>query len=137
MLRLTKPLAVAALLTAAALPAHAEFGDTNMEKGCIILSLHIDTRIEQGSWRTASSCAKLKADTLAAVKGKDPNSEGGSPWFACTLTSIMARNRVRGTSDFDKPSVEVRRGITKACMMIMNDMDEDKATYVVNRGIKE
>jgi len=137
MLKIVKPLAVAAMLTAAVAPAHAEFGDTNMEKGCIILSLQVDTRIEQASWRTSSSCAKLKADTLDAVKGKDPKSMGGSAWFACTLTSLMARNRVRGIPDLDPASVEVRRNITKACMMIMNDVDEDKATYVVTRGIKE
>jgi hypothetical protein len=130
-------LLAAAALVAVMTPAHAEFGSTNAEKGCTILSINVATKVEDLPFTTTEKCARMKASTLDAVRGKDASKAEGSPWFACTITSLMTRNRIRGVPDFDPPPLEVRKNITKACLMIMNDIDEDRATYLVNKTMKE
>jgi hypothetical protein len=116
-------------LTIGAAPAQAEFGQTNAEKGCAILTINTSTRIEDMPWMNPTGCAKLKADTAAATK------EEKDGWFTCTVGMIMARNRARGVPDFDKPSLEIRRNITKGCLMLMKDLDETRADYLVTKNV--
>jgi len=130
MLKIMKPLAVAALLTAAVVPAHAEFGETNVEKACIILSITVPTRIEDGEWRTPVGCAKLKAQVGYSFEERN--------WNMCVIGIVGTHNRMRHLPDFDKPSLEIRQRIAQAClMMLKDDISEKQAEYVVKRAVKE
>jgi hypothetical protein len=125
-----KALAVAAAVFAFTSSAQAgEFGETNSEKGCIILTLNTITRVEDTkSWMTSTGCAELKQSTARATR----DDKG---WFTCTLSMLMLHNRLRGRPDFDRPSLEVRRAVTQGCLMLMDDLSEDRAKYIASKGV--
>jgi hypothetical protein len=123
MKRLLKPLVVAVLLTATLLPARAEFGSTNAEKGCTILSLNVGARIDDMPWMTSETCAKMRASYNRRAKETDN-------WMDCVITMLMTRNRVRGLPDVDKPPLDVRKNVLKGCVMAISDYDEKSAEYI-------
>ena len=125
---LLKPLAVAAMLTATMIPAHAEFGSTNVEKGCTILSIAVTTRIENMPWMTPEKCARARAGFKKADETQN--------WIDCAVVMLGTRNRVRGVPDFDKPFLDVRKNVLKGCAMMISDMDEEKADYI-SQAVKE
>jgi hypothetical protein len=126
-----KALAVVSMLTAVAtMPARAEFGQTNAEKGCIILTLNTSTRVEDTPWMNSVGCAQLKSQTARATNGNDG-------WNTCTLGMLMLHNRMRGRPDFDKPSLEVRQNVVQGCLMLMDNLSEEQAKYIASRGVKE
>ena len=132
-----KKLLLASVLAIASFPGHAlaadygEFGETNAEKGCIVLTLNTVTRVEDTKdWLTSAGCARLKKSTADATRD-------GKGWFTCTLSMLMLHNRMRGRPDFDKPSLEVRQNVTQGCLMLMNDLSEDQAKYLVSKNVRE
>jgi hypothetical protein len=113
------------LLAAVAFAAPAQagnFGETNVEKGCILLSLTVSTRVDDTPWLQPAGCARLKA-TFTKPKASDN-------WIDCTLGLLMARNRARGIPDFDRPSKETRVNVLKGCVMMISDYSERDADYI-------
>jgi hypothetical protein len=100
-------------------PAQAEFGDANVEKGCAILAVNVSSRIDNMSWTTPASCARLKG---SFTKAKESDN-----LMDCTIAMIMTRNEMRGLSHFDKPSLEVRQNIVKGCAMVVFGWEEWRA----------
>jgi hypothetical protein len=116
-----------ALMTGA--HAHAaDFGETNVEKGCIILSMSVSTRIEDMLAGDRQSCAKLKARFKKAEEGENIQD--------CMIGLLLARNRMRGLPDFDAPDRETRVRIAKGCIMVIADLPERQADYLADKIMK-
>jgi peptidoglycan hydrolase-like protein with peptidoglycan-binding domain len=110
-------------------PKPAEFGETNVEQGCIILSVNVSARIEDLPLLSREGCAQFKAMFKKAKEGENV--------LDCALALSMTRNRLRNIPDLDAPNRAVRVNIIKGCAMVISDIPEKQAAFLAEHSMKD
>ncbi len=81
-------------------------------------------RIEQANEMNAAACRKLKARIDEAGTNEKKLS-------SCVIVTMMTHNRMNGRGDLEPPPTQIGDAATKGCAMMIWDMTEERAEYIL------